>query len=201
VERSGKDLVADYLVRDHGFYKYSMADPIKDIAQIMFGWSRSQLYGPDKDNIDPITGIKPRDFFIWFGTQIAQYDIYSIFKDCKIPSRTIWTQHMTRVIKDQKHGNIIIPDIRFKHEADALLAAGGQLICLRRPSKETTEQLAKYDLDMLFQRSDIPQLVNSGTSDELFCKISNLLNKSKTNVWSDSHSNHGPDMSNISLFI
>ena len=33
---SGKDTLADYLVKEKNFVKYSFAKPIKDIAKIMF---------------------------------------------------------------------------------------------------------------------------------------------------------------------
>ena len=79
VERSGKDTIADYLVANHNFKKHNMANPIREIAKIMFNWTTDLLTGPAKDIVDPITGIKPRDFFTWFGTDIAQFAIYEQF--------------------------------------------------------------------------------------------------------------------------
>ena len=35
---SGKDTVADYLVRNHNFNRIAFADPLKDAASIIFDW-------------------------------------------------------------------------------------------------------------------------------------------------------------------
>ena len=101
VERSGKDTIADYLVSNHNFKKHNMADPIREIAKIMFDWPVELLTGPAKDVVDSVTGIKPRDFFTWFGTDIAQFAIYKQFPalDSSIPPRTIWARAMASFIK------------------------------------------------------------------------------------------------------
>jgi hypothetical protein len=53
----------------------ALADPIKDIARIMFNFSEKQLYEKEKDDIDTKWNIKPRQFFEQFGTDIMQFDI------------------------------------------------------------------------------------------------------------------------------
>jgi hypothetical protein len=50
--RSGKDTVADILVRNHGWAKIALADPIKRICQDVFCFSESQLWGGLKDTPD-----------------------------------------------------------------------------------------------------------------------------------------------------
>ena len=44
-QSSGKDTIADYLVKEHGFVKLSFASALKDIVAIIFGWSREKLEG------------------------------------------------------------------------------------------------------------------------------------------------------------
>ena len=39
----GKDTLADYLVKEKQFIKYSFADPGKEIAKIMFNLNEEQL--------------------------------------------------------------------------------------------------------------------------------------------------------------
>lgn len=183
VERSGKDTIADYLVSNHNFKKHNMADPIREIAKIMFDWPSELLTGPAKDIVDPVTGIKPRDFFTWFGTDIAQFAIYKQFPplESSIPPRTIWARAMSSFIKThiQSH-NIVIPDIRFIHEAKALLDAGGILVRISNPDRETETQLNKYDLAELMSSSNsyiITQNVinNSRTLTMLYNNIETLL--------------------------
>jgi len=50
--RVGKDTTADYLVKNYGFLKISLADPIKRYAMSMFDLSYDQLWGDLKDKPD-----------------------------------------------------------------------------------------------------------------------------------------------------
>lgn len=45
---AGKDLVADYLVKKHGFVKVALADEIKRIAMRLWDFSEEQLWGPSE---------------------------------------------------------------------------------------------------------------------------------------------------------
>lgn len=42
---SGKDTIADYLVRTHGYERMSFADTVKDMVSAVFGWDREMLEG------------------------------------------------------------------------------------------------------------------------------------------------------------
>jgi hypothetical protein len=45
---SGKDTVADILVRDHGFCKIALADPMKRACREFFDFTDDQLWGPSE---------------------------------------------------------------------------------------------------------------------------------------------------------
>ena len=53
-KRVGKDTVAEYLIEKYNFIRYAFADPIKEIAGIMFNFSYEQLYGNQKEIIVPL---------------------------------------------------------------------------------------------------------------------------------------------------
>jgi hypothetical protein len=175
-EGAGKDTLADHLVANYGFVKYSMAQPIKEIARIMFGWSDELLNGRTKDLVDPVTGIKPREFFKWFGTDIAQHKIHTQFPGLLIPPREMWVHSMKAFVATQQTSTlpatrrisilpdtkpfystlrairnnpvrVIIPDIRFIHEARAIRELGGILIHLTTPN--SPEQVSQYDIPTL----------------------------------------------------
>jgi hypothetical protein len=73
-KRVGKDTVADIIqAHDTEFQRFALAEPIKDIARIMFNFTEEQLYSAEKDMLDDRWGIRPRDFFERFGTDIMRY--------------------------------------------------------------------------------------------------------------------------------
>jgi hypothetical protein len=45
---SGKDTAAEILVRDHGFVKVALADPLKRICKEVFDFTDDQLWGPSE---------------------------------------------------------------------------------------------------------------------------------------------------------
>jgi len=58
--RSGKDTMADRLVEKHGFKKVSFAEPMREMLQGIFGFTKDQLYGDLKETPDtryPFTGV------------------------------------------------------------------------------------------------------------------------------------------------
>lgn len=50
---AGKDATADILVRDHGFVKVSLADPMKRICADVFDWDEERLWGPSEKRNEP----------------------------------------------------------------------------------------------------------------------------------------------------
>lgn len=49
----GKDTVADFLVKNHGFVKVALADPLKRICREVFDFSDEQLWGPSSERNKP----------------------------------------------------------------------------------------------------------------------------------------------------
>lgn len=50
---SGKDTVADLLVRDHRFVKIAFADPLKRICKKVFDFTDEQFWGPSSARNGP----------------------------------------------------------------------------------------------------------------------------------------------------
>ena len=122
-KRVGKDTVADIIQEnDPEYRRFALADPIKDIAHIMFSFSEDQLYGAGKDVLADEWGIRPRDFFERFGTDIMQFDIYKYLPGLEgvVPKRCFWVQSLIRKIKASGCQKVIITDVRGEHELDAI---------------------------------------------------------------------------------
>lgn len=125
-KRVGKDTVADIIQElDPDFERFALADPIKDIARIMFNFSDAQLFDAEKDMLDARWGIRPRDFFERFGTDIMQFDIHKYLPGLIgfVPERCFWVQSLIRKIQSTGYRKVIITDVRGLHELDALNAA------------------------------------------------------------------------------
>ena len=181
LERTGKDTVANYLVKNHNFLKYNLAQPIKEIGKIMFNWDINEMETNKKDEIDTNTGIVPRDFYKWFGTQICQFEIYNQFPELKdkIPERHMWSHIMKNYVLEKrnknKNANIIIPDIRFLHEMSVLKELGGHLIYLDRIQNPNFDN---YDLKEIMKKDNNYidyTLENKATIELLYKTIEHLI--------------------------
>lgn len=51
----GKDTVADFLVKHHGFVKIGFADELKRAVQSIYGFSDAQIWGPSDERAKPDT--------------------------------------------------------------------------------------------------------------------------------------------------
>jgi hypothetical protein len=183
-EHVGKDTIANYLCKIYNFRKYSLADPIKEISRIVFGWSEHQLNGKLKDNLDSVTGIIPREFFKWLGTDIFQYAIHEKFPELGISERCIWANCMKQFIEVHSNSShIVIPDIRFKHEADELLRAGGYLIYVERESTFSDNYEINDLINEINPTTNKPWIFdiidNNCGYDELYANIEVIIRKIK----------------------
>ena len=181
-EHVGKDTIANYLAKIYNFRKYNLADPIKEIAHTVFGWGQNQLNGKLKDNINEETGIIPREFFKWLGTEVFQYAIHEKFPELKINERCIWANCMKQFI--EIHGNnshIVITDIRFKHEADMLIKSGGLLLYIDRESTYSDNYEIKELLNEVNPDTDenwiYDSIDNNSGYDELYRNIDLIIKK------------------------
>ena len=49
-QSSGKDTIADFLIKEHNFIRLSFASALKEIVSIMFSWPRDKLEGLTKED-------------------------------------------------------------------------------------------------------------------------------------------------------
>ncbi len=158
VRRSGKDMVADYLVRNHGYIKYALASPLKSACKMMFDLSHEQVHGDSKDAVDPRYGVTPRELFQRVGTDCAR----AIKPTLWIDKFIAWYESRAEV-----HGKalrVVVSDVRFQNEIDAIRALGGKVYLVRRPgSREHDAHVSEHahalDVD--------GHIANEGSLDDL----------------------------------
>ena len=114
---SGKDYLANILKEYTGFKVVHFADPIKDIISDLFKISKDELNELKNSENTKILGTNMRSILQTFGTNIMQ----------KFCGKRIWVDLVL------KEDNLIIADVRFQHEVDAILEKGGFIIKLDSP--------------------------------------------------------------------
>lgn len=144
---AGKDTLADQLVRQHGYAKYSLAAPIKKMLNELFGWKDESWRDRQWKELPAIAGVytqggnwsldepyvSPRHLAQWLGTEVGR----------TIGGEDVWINLMEREWKQQtflagpKQGyqpRMVVPDVRFDNEARRIRALGGVIIQINRPT-------------------------------------------------------------------
>ena len=123
--RSGKDTIADMLCTEYGYQKIRIADPLKKVVKILFGYEDDQLECDFKDVLDPRWGVSPRQVMQYMGTEVMQEHIQQLLPDIgrKFWIRSLIHTHLEKAA-DNPSMRLVIPDLRFLHEEEELRKYG-----------------------------------------------------------------------------
>lgn len=126
---SGKDTVAEYLVRKYSFKQVAFADSLKEAVSAIFGWDYEMLLGKTKESrawreeIDTwwserlrIPNLTPRWVLQQWGTEVGRQSFHD----------EIWVASLERRLTNTP-GNIVISDCRFPNEFKAVRNLGGSV--------------------------------------------------------------------------
>ena len=161
-KHSGKDTVADELVRSNGFYKTSWADPLKRAVMEAFGWDERHVYGDLKEVVDPRWNMTPREALQHVGTDL--------FRNW-IPD--FWVRRTMMEVEHHQH--VVIPDVRFPNEAQAIKDAGGIVWCVNRPSLGPPTDSHESETAMADYKNWDAIVHNDGTVEDLRDYIKQLM--------------------------
>ena len=126
---SGKDYLSAILREYTGFKIVHFADPLKEMIAFLLNISIDELNDLKNHEDQKICNTNMRSILQKFGTDIMQ-------KQC---GKDIWIKQVLT------EDNIIIPDVRFNHEADAISKRGGMLIKLL--GGKTDSHISEIELD------------------------------------------------------
>lgn len=135
LKKSGKNAVADILVRDHGYVLFAWADTLKGACRLVFGFTEEQVNGDLKEIVDAFWGLTPREVMQKVGTE----GFRAIWED-------IWVRALLRRIAGVPR--VVITDCRFPNELAAVRALGGRVWLVDRKGLQldvdghSSEQLA-----------------------------------------------------------
>lgn len=176
-KRAGKDTIGDYLVANHNFTKYSFADPLKRGAMEIFGLTENQVFGDDKDKIATEWGVTPRVLLQIMGTELFQYDIQEHIPEFEKIDRGIWVKRFQQWHKENKDRNVVVCDVRFKHEAEAIIKQGGEIWKVIRDTNKYTIDSHASEME-LEEIQDLNAIIHNNSSlDKLYSNINKSLNK------------------------
>ena len=177
---SGKDTVAEHLVKHHRFKRDSFAKSLKDAVSSMFNWDRKMLEGNTSESRawreqpdafwserfgKPIT---PRWVLQYFGTEVMRQGMYD----------AIWVDS---VIGRYKGENTVISDTRFQNEIKNIKAHGGIVVLVKRGEIPTREEMQKQGIhqsewDWVGSNFDYT-IENTGTLEELNAEIDTTIHQ------------------------
>lgn len=164
--QSGKDTVANYLVKNYGYTKISFADPIRkalytlnpkvDIADMRgvrlsaavdgLGWENVKVDSPDT-----------RELLQRMGTEVGR-DMFG---------KDFWVNQA--MLKAREHEKVVFADVRFPNEVEAILGASGAVWRVSKPQVEAVNRhvsetaLDSYKFDK--------EIHNMGSFEELYATI------------------------------
>lgn len=161
VAGAGKDTLADYLVRQYGYTKYSLADPIKRLLNDRFGWTmgnwQDRQWKEDaavmvgryisSGEMDEDMTLSPRQLAQWLGTEVGRYLagedvwVHKMVDAWNALDREI-TYYRDEAQTPPRQQIMVVPDVRFDNEARAIGNLGGIVIRVTRQDAKPVEQHA-----------------------------------------------------------
>lgn len=168
--RSGKDTLANYLIKKYSLLRYGPSVPVKNTAAAMFDVPR-HYFDDDKmkDQVDPFWKITYRQMAQKVGKESSR----DVFGD------DIWLRHVQKLLihiadsppdVDQYSG-IILADIRYANEAEWVQQMGGTVIFIVRdnlPESSGTDHPAEAGLSL-----DLADIVvyNNSTINDMYIDV------------------------------
>jgi hypothetical protein len=188
-KRSGKDVLAKYIVATRGFKKLSFAEPLKKAVKELFNFNDIQVgideenaIGDEKEIVDERWGISPRKALQFFGTEIMQHTIEELIPNTnrcfladillsRIPDATGEAGNASN--SQNASNGYVISDMRFLHEYNRLKSSAKVrsliIVKISRPSINLSEGIRDAHISEK-EFIDIPydvELVNDGTISDL----------------------------------
>lgn len=129
--RSGKDTVAKILIDAYGYERIAFAEPLKKAAAVLLDRPMCECNGLtesgevyDREAVMPEWGFSMRWFLQTFGTECLRQQIREDF----------WTKRLVAEVQKRPLGSlIVVTDVRFANETNALRNLGGLIVQVRRP--------------------------------------------------------------------
>jgi len=163
--RSGKNEVAKYLQKYHAFHEDSFAAPIRQACINTLGLKGLEELDVVKQIPQPLFGGKtPREFMQLMGTEFGRNMIYE----------PIWVDSC--LARCGGFERVVISDVRFNNEAEAIIEKNGIIIKVDRPSVRI-EQSSHQSESGIRPEYITFEIINDATLDNLYSQIEVTMKK------------------------
>jgi dephospho-CoA kinase len=177
-KRSGKDVLAKYLINKYKYEKLSFAEPLKKAVKELFNFNDIQVgidedngIGNEKDIIDERWGITPRKALQFFGTEIMQYKMNELIPNT---NRSFFADILvSRIIPNKKY---VISDLRFLHEYEKIKELNIIIIKVIRPSIINQCMYDDHISENEYEKIPCIDIINKGSIED-YIENFELLNK------------------------
>ncbi len=166
-KRVGKDTAAEYLIEHHGYKRLPLAEPVKRAVQDLFQFSDGQLWGDDKDRVDPFWGATPREVLQFVGIDTLYGTIGERFPQI---GKQFHTMRLKRWMAANQGQKIVITDLRMQEDARILKEMGALIIRIERPGVQGTDSHISEQGVALIQEASVT-VINDGSIPQLHKKI------------------------------
>ena len=185
---SGKDTVAERLVREYNFKKDSFAKSLKDAVSSIFNWDRKMLEGKTnesrawREQPDIFWSKKfgkdvtPRWVLQHFGTEVMRQNMHD----------AIWIDSCLARYKGKP---TVISDTRFENEIKTIRESGGKIILVKRGQdpdwftsyvEDNIQPTGIHSSEYAWAKSEFDYVIkNDGTLEELYQLVDELIVSNK----------------------
>lgn len=164
-KRAGKDSAASVLTKELGYTRVAFADSIKKILEDL------------NPIIDADYSYRLMDVLEWYEYDWellkARPEVRGLMQRLGVAVRQFdegfWVE--AALHNAEKYSRIVVTDVRFPNEVDAVLEKGGVVYRVVRPGLESTDwHISETALDHL----DLPVILNDGSVEDLYAKVREL---------------------------
>ena len=117
--RVGKDYLAEYLEKEHGYIHIKISRKLKEICKLLFAFSNEQIETDSKDVVDLRIGVSPRRCMQFIGTEFFQDGINNLLIGI---GKTFWINSLLEEVDFMaSEKRYVISDLRFLHEYEEIM--------------------------------------------------------------------------------
>ena len=171
---SGKDTIADHIVKKFGFVKISFGDTLKKALKVIFNFNDEQLYGNKKEVVDNYWKVSPREMMQYVGTDLFRNKMKADYPNICDNIWILSVQKQIELLNAAGKSNIVISDVRFENEYNMIRSAEGKIIHVVRNNIVNSD--VHESENSINDTFEFDYTVRNNTLEELYSNIDTFVN-------------------------